>query len=114
DRDDTEIRRMKSEVTRLKLAQSSDMGTVYVDTSTRESSPGKFRYGITGTIIRKKGGTGSSATKKELDARRTNALRYKSILEDDVASVNEVVMAYRQHESALFPMYGMRDDGGFK
>jgi hypothetical protein len=109
DRDEAEIRQLKSEITRLKLAQSSDMGTVYVDVSTGRFAPGKFRYGITGTIIRAKGTTGQDATAEELAARRTNALKYKSILDDDLASVNEVVIAYRKHESSLFPMFGKWD-----
>jgi GTP-binding protein HflX len=51
---------MRSQLTRIKLAQASDMGTKYVDVSDPEDqkAQAKFRYGVTGTIIRQKGGIG--------------------------------------------------------
>jgi hypothetical protein len=51
------------------------------------------------------------ATPGEIAARRTNALRYKNILKAEITKVNEVVMAYRAHESKLFPMFAAWDAG---
>lgn len=109
DKDDNDIREMRSQLTRIKLAQASDMGTKYVDVSNPEDpkSQAKFRYGVTGTIIRQKGGIGLKASEQEIKARRSNALRYKSILESEITKVNEVVMAYRAHASSTFPMFAI-------
>lgn len=111
DKDDNEILVMRSQLTRVKLAQASDMGTRYVDVSDPGASEGQFHYGITGTIIREKGQRfGLPATPEELKARRTNALHYKSIIDAMLTLVNEVVMAYRSHASRHFPMFAQWDD----
>jgi len=109
DRDEEVLRAMGAQMTLLKLAQASDMGTTFADLS-EEGGPDKFRYGHTGTIIRAKGGIGKPATPAEIKARATNALEYKKILTAGITIVNEVVMAYRQHASKLFPMYGRWDE----
>ena len=69
-----------------------------------------FNMGLTG---RKKKPTSLVATPVKGDviaARRTSALQYKSILEESLGTVNEVVMAYRKHESKLFPMFAKWKD----
>ncbi len=111
DRDRDLLRRMGAEMTRLKLAQASDMGTTYADVS-KVFGLDEFQYGQTGTIIRRKGGIGMPATPAEIKARETNALEYKKILTANITIVNEVVMAYRQHASKLFPMYARWDEVG--
>lgn len=108
-----EVRKIRSMFTRVKLAQASDMGTSFVDISDPSAKEGKFRYGITGTIIRRKGGIGVAAKESELAARRTNALQYTNILKEGITRVNEVVMAYREHASKDFPMFAELDKGGF-
>jgi hypothetical protein len=46
----------------------------------------------------------------DLAARRTNALRHSVILgAGAVQKVNEIVMAYRAHRSALFPLFAKWD-----
>ncbi len=90
------------------------MGTTYQDVSRLGAEEGKIRYGITGTIIKTKEGEKKSsavtATEQELKDRKTNALKYKSILDavflPGEKIVNEVVMAYRSHNSHQFPMFG--------
>lgn len=108
-----EVRKIRSMFTRVKLAQASDMGTSFVDISDPNAKEGKFRYGITGTIIRRKGGIGVAAKESELAARRTNALQYTNILKEGITRVNEVVLAYRNHASKDFPMFAEWDKGGF-
>jgi hypothetical protein len=107
DIDYKEIRVMRSQLTRVKLAQASDMGTKYVDTSNPTDARAKIRYGVTGTIIREKGSIGKPATETELFDRKTNALRYKSILDNMKTTVNEVVIAYRVHAKKDFPMFSL-------
>jgi hypothetical protein len=112
-----EIRIMRSQLTRIKLAQSSDMGTTYRDVSRLGAEEGKIRYGIVGTIIKTKEGEQKSkaqpATEQELKDRKSNALKYKSILDaiflPGEKIVNEVVMAYRSHNSPHFPMFAQWD-----
>ncbi len=104
------IREIRSQLTRVKLAQASDMGTKYVDISDPKDKEGSFRYGVTGTVIRTKGAIGTKATDEELFNRKTNALRYKSILNNTVVSVNEIVVAYRVHAKKEFPMFTVWDD----
>lgn len=82
DRDEAFLREAKSPMTRLKLAQSSDMGTTLTDVST-EGGKDKFSYGATGTVIRKKGGKAWDASATEIKARSTNALEYTKVLADD-------------------------------
>ncbi len=109
DRNINALRFFKSQMTRMQAAQSSDMGTTFNDVS-EEGGPDKFRYGATGTIIRKKGGLGAPATETELKARKTNALEYKKILQAGITNVNEVVVAYRSHASKVFPLYARWDE----
>jgi hypothetical protein len=108
DRDVNMLRFIRSQMTRIKLAQGSDMGTSFSDVS-EEGGPDKFSYGSTGTIIRMKGGLAKPATETELKARGTNALEYKSVLDAGVTTVNEIVMSYRSHASKDFPMYARWD-----
>lgn len=111
DRNPEVMAELASKMTRLELAQASDMGTRFVDAGRPGAPEGDFQYGITGTIIREEGGSGQPATASELAARRTNALEYTKIAESGITKVNEVVMAYRAHESKLFPMFAVWDQG---
>jgi hypothetical protein len=46
--------------------------------------------------------------------RRINTLQYKRILAAGITTVNEVVMAYRAHESEIFPMFACwNEEGGY-
>ncbi len=103
---------MKSQLTRIKLAQSSDMGCKFVDISKPDDKHGKFRYGITGTIIRDNMRIGRKASQEELDHRKIAARKYKGILArlDGKKIVNEIVVAYRAHASPFFPMFGVWDE----
>lgn len=112
DHDVAFLREVKSKMTRLQLAQSSDMGTTLKDTSTEIDKP-QFKYGVAGTIIRKEGGIGMPATATELEARGVNALEYTKILDVGVTTVNEIVMAYRSHASKAFPVYARWDGTQF-
>ena len=107
------IREIDSVFTHMPLAQAEDMGTVYRDVSGPKEKEADFQYGLTG---RKKKPTSLVATPVKGDviaARRTSALQYKSILEESLGTVNEVVMAYRKHESKLFPMFAKWKDSYF-
>lgn len=111
-RDEQKIRAMRSMMTRMELAQSSDMGSTFVDESRSRNDEGEFTYGVSrGRILRKKGGVATVATSAELYARRTNALQYKQILKNDLECVNEIAMAYRKHESEIFPMLAFHKPG---
>jgi hypothetical protein len=105
------MRTLRSQLTRIKLAQASDMGATYSDVGPGETR-GHFRYGLNGTIVPesqrgKLVKTARAATEEELFNRKTNALHYKSILNNPVVTVNEIVMAYRSHASPLFPMFAL-------
>ncbi len=104
DADQAKLREISSEMTRIVLAQSTDMGTKYVDKSP-DNLGTDIRYGETGTLIRYAGGTGKPAREHELEARRTNALEYTKILDDSKKLVNEVVVEYRKHASGRFPLF---------
>jgi hypothetical protein len=94
----------ESVLTRIILAQSTDMGTKYVDKSQGNLGT-DVHYGETGTVIRYKGGKGMPARSHEIEARRTNALQYTGILDDEKKVVNEVVVEYRKHASGKFPLF---------
>jgi hypothetical protein len=97
-------------LTRPVLAQASDMGTVYVDEAPATATDGVFTYGVTGTVIRKHGDRARAINPADLAERRRGALTYRSVATAGITKVNEVVMAYRQHASEQFPMFGRWDD----
>ena len=104
DANEGKLQEIASEMTRIIMAQSSDMGTKYVDMSA--GNEGKdIHYGESGTIIRYAGGFGMPARQHEIEARRTNALRYTDILKDHKTKANEVVVEYRKHASGKFPLF---------
>jgi hypothetical protein len=130
----TFMRQISSRMTRLKYASAEDMHTTYVDNAPivkvaiqqkavqnfaifekERVTPGKFRYGITGTSASKED---DEAAKSQVDVdevklRRARALRYKQILSaNEGAPVNEIVVAYRSHGTSgksNFPMYARLD-----
>lgn len=104
DADQPTLRAIGSQMTRIILAQSTDMGTKYVDKSPANLGT-DIHYGKTGTVIRYKGGTGKAARSHEIEARRRNALHYTDILDDPKKLVNEVVVEYRKHASGKFPLF---------
>ena len=103
------IASLQALITRPVLAQASDMGTTFVDASRDEGSPPAFRYGLTGTVIRQKGDRARKINRADMAAREKGALSYKSVVTAEITRVNEVVMAYRQSESKIFPMYAQWD-----
>jgi hypothetical protein len=97
-------------LTRPVLAQASDMGTVYVDEAGSAAPRGEFRYGVTGTVIRRPGDRARPVNAADLAERRKGALAYRSVATAGITKVNEVVMAYRQHTSGRFPMFARWND----
>jgi len=104
------VRTYKAEMTRVKLAQEFDMGVGYTAVPIQNPGTGpqyKLRYGlgtvttIPGRVMPKK------VTGQDLDARRTAARKFKSILGIRDAK-NEIVIAIRKHAGA-FPMYAKRE-----
>lgn len=105
---------MRSSFTRLKFAQGSDMHTTMMDVSLRAEDPPKIRYGVTGRAQRAKDEEEMMADEIDLAARRTNALEHSVILgAGAIQKVNEIVMAYRSHASALFPLFAKWDGKRF-
>jgi Domain of unknown function (DUF4157) len=104
DADQPTLREISSEMTRIVMAQSTDMGTKLVDMSAGNTGD-DIRYGESGTLIRYAGGKGKAARAHEIEARRLNALQYFNILDDSKHLVNEVVVEYRRHASGLFPLF---------
>lgn len=104
DANNAKLRDIGAELTRMTLAQSTDMGTKYVDKSAGNLGT-DIRYGESGTLIRYSGGTGKPAREHEIEARRTNALQCTDILVDSKHLVNEVVIEYRKHASGKFPLF---------
>jgi hypothetical protein len=101
---------MEALLTRPIFAQASDMGTRYVDTAPASEGEGSFAYGLTGTVIRTKGDRARSINPADMAERRRGALSYTQVAVAGITKVNEIVMAYRNHESGLFPMYAAWDD----
>jgi hypothetical protein len=97
-------------LTRPVLAQASDLGTVYADTEPGKEGEGKFEYGLTGTVIRKPNDRARKINKADLADRRRGALDYKRVATAGITRVNEVVMAYRKHQSTDFPMFARWND----
>jgi hypothetical protein len=107
------MRTIRSKLTRVKLAQASDMGATFKDINPAGQVP-KFRYGLEGTILGEElrglaVKVARAATPQELEARQTNSLKYQDILLNPVVKVNEIIVAFRSHASPLFPFFALRD-----
>ena len=110
DPDMKRLRTLRSQMTRITLAQGSDMHTRYVDVSKKKEDPASFRYGVTGRVQRGKGEDEVAADEVDIAARRSNALEHSTILgAGAIQKINEIVMAYRAHESELFPVFAEWD-----
>jgi hypothetical protein len=106
DRDLKRYREIKSRIARVKLAQGSDMHTSPVDVSSAATDPAKIRYGVTGRTQRGPDQPEVRADAIDIRTRKTNALEHSTILGAGARQkVNEIVMAYRAHESKLFPLF---------
>jgi len=108
---EAERQRMAALLTRPVFVQASDMGTRYVDTRAGAEGEGDFQYGLTGTIIRSAGDRARKVNEADLAERARGALAYRDVATANITKVNEVVMAYRRHESRLFPMFAAWDEG---
>ncbi|KOV79762.1 hypothetical protein [Nocardia sp. NRRL S-836] len=108
--DADKLREYRSKFTRLRLAQSSDMGSVFVDDNTDPKAELRARYGINGRVLLP-GGAIIAIDETMLAKRRTDALEHSTILSGDAkALVNEVVIVYRQHAATdLFPLFARWD-----
>jgi hypothetical protein len=104
------LRTIRSQMTRIKLAQGSDMHTTLFDTSEKSTDPAKIRYGVTGRTQRDKKSDEIKADEIDIRARKTNALEHSSILgAGAIQKINEIVVAYRKHANALFPVFAQWD-----
>ena len=108
-----------SKLTRVKSAYEYDMGTTYCDVAVRGTqSPGKFRYGLSGTVstpnpLNKLKPTVTVADALEIARRKAMGTKYKSILASGMR--NEIVVAYRQHGDGTtrFPLFARRTETKF-
>jgi len=97
----TKMREIRSELTRIKLGQNSDMHTGYVALDRNDGRP-HYRYGYTGQEGLR------PITFAERKARFDARMNYQSVLKlKEGASYNEVVVAYRQHRSGAFPLFAL-------
>ncbi|SDF43114.1 hypothetical protein SAMN05216553_101606 [Lentzea fradiae] len=109
DPDDNFLRAIRSTFTRIRLAQGSDMHTIYVDDTDGPDQPKKVRYGVTGRV-HLTGGEVVRADDAHIAVRRTDALEHSRILGAGATQpVNEIVMVYRQHASPVFPLFAKWD-----
>jgi hypothetical protein len=109
DPDSDLLRNIRSAFTRVRMAQGSDMHTIYVDDTDGPHQPKKVRYGVTGRV-HVAGGEVVHADAAHLAARRTDALEHSRILGAGATQpVNEIVMVYRRHASPLFPLFAQWD-----
>ena len=104
DADQPKLRAISSEMTRITMAQASDMATKLVDMSAQNDGS-DIRYGESGSVVRYKGGEEKLARLHEIEARRLNALQYFNIFDDVKQMRNEVVVEYRKHASDEFPLF---------
>lgn len=92
---------MRRAMTRIKLAEETDMGAVFMDIREKDEGAPKLRYG-------------HSALSK-VAKRREAALSYPELLQRQKGNINEIVIAYRQHAGSRFPLFAdySAKEGGF-
>lgn len=108
------MRMIASKLTRVKFAYEYDMGTTYCDIADRGTQgPGKFRYGMSGTVTTPGKKVATKADDLEIARRKQLAIKYKSILAS--GERNEIVVAYRQHGygNTRFPLFARRSETWF-
>ncbi|XVS61003.1 hypothetical protein ACQPYE_22120 [Actinosynnema sp. CA-299493] len=100
------MRKIRNEFTRLRLAQATDMHTYLLNVNDVRDDEPMVRYGHSGLIRRAGKKNEVSVDAIDIATRRTNALEHHVVLAQDGGQVvNEVVVVYRKHESALFPVF---------
>lgn len=103
------VQEIRNSLTRIKLAQSTDMGTGYVNLQKPNDTRDHIRYGLYGKITDPPEGElkpiARQATSEELKKRLENRVKYQAIISAKYGH-NEIVLAYRSHSNpAAFPMY---------
>jgi hypothetical protein len=116
-----EVRRIRSEMTRIKYADKDDSHIGFVDISTKDSPRPKFRYGLKNSDA-----LANNVDSESLRQRAYDAKHYTSILETahqralrtgkapSVKFYNEITVAYRKHASPLFPLFTRWANGNFQ
>ncbi|MEJ8857566.1 hypothetical protein WKW79_23545 [Variovorax robiniae] len=108
------VARIRRRMTRVKFAQDSDMGAGLINANPAGSGDpnlAKFRYGM--ADVQGKEGTTLTVYIKGISlVRQAKALEYQSILATQTSSSNEIVVAFRQHDSPRFPMIGLWNGNG--
>lgn len=98
-------------MTRPLYAQASDMHTTYQDMAPGPGGEGQFVYGNVGTVLRQVGNEKRNLTMNNADLaeRRKGALEYTKVAATVLTKANEIVMAYRYHQSSKFPLFALWD-----
>lgn len=100
---------VRRRMTRVKLAQDSDMGAGLINVNpggSGDPNKAKFRYGLADVQSKKITEKLWLPVYKEGVSllRQAKALEYQSILATQQGSSNEIVVAFRQHKSPRFPI----------
>ena len=103
------VQEIRNSLTRIKLAQSTDMGTSYVNLQKPNDDRVHIRYGLYGKITDPPQGESKpiarQATVEELKNRLENRVKYHAIISAKYGH-NEIVISYRSHGNPrLFPMF---------
>jgi hypothetical protein len=106
------VRDIRSQMTRIKFADKDDSHIGFVDVSKKPETEYKYRYGL----VNGDAEAGSVDT-PTMRLRKANALKYTCILETaqeralrlgtkqaSLKFYNEIIVAYRMHASATFPL----------
>ncbi|MFI9011424.1 hypothetical protein ACIGNX_29715 [Actinosynnema sp. NPDC053489] len=108
--DREQVRRMRNRFTRLRMAQATDMHTYLLNVNEVRDGEPLVRYGHSGRVRRPGDRAEVRADEIDIATRRTNALEHGVILRTNTDQVvNEVVVVYREHASALFPVFARWD-----
>jgi len=107
---------IRRRMTRVKLAQDSDMGAGLINVNPAASgdpSRAKFRYGLADVQSVLQNGSWVPVYRAGISLERQNkALEYQSILASQQGSSNEIVVAFRTHASPRFPIIGVWNGQG--
>jgi hypothetical protein len=102
------VRDIRSKMTRIKLAQDTDMGTNFTAVAPDDPVNPKFKYGISPTTTLPGMVLAKTFTKEQaaeiLASRQIAAMNFKQILLAEKG--NEITVAYRQH-AGVFPLIGV-------
>ena len=99
------VRKLRAEITRVKLAWDYDMGSNFIALRPDDKVKPKLRYGMIGGKKLPGVVLPVAANDGDRELAKSQARDYKSILKTQTQKYNEITVAIRKHQNPMFPIF---------